>query len=100
MAESTDPFTDVQEFEEDDAGYSWWRDANPGGFILALRPRKPPLLHRADCGDVDRDLHARRLKARGSRQLCATMKAALRAWVKREMPDQGLLLARCPRCEP
>lgn len=99
MAEPENPFTDVAEFE-DDAGYSWWRDSHPDGFILAVRTRKPPLLHRAACRDVDRDLHPGRLKAKGARQLCADMKSALRAWVKREMPDEGLLVARCPKCEP
>lgn len=99
MPDSADPFTDVEEFD-DDAGYSWWLNTHPEGFVLALRARKPPLLHRARCKEVDRDRHPGRLKAKGSRQLCAEMKSALRAWVHREMPDQPQLLARCPKCEP
>lgn len=99
MAEGDNPFTDVAEFD-DDAGYSWWRDAHPDGFILTVRPRKPPLLHRAGCRDVDRDIRPGRLKAKGSRQLCAEMKSALRAWVKHEMPDESGLVARCPKCGP
>jgi hypothetical protein len=100
MADSTDPFTDTAEFL-DDASYAWWRDAHPDGFVLAVRARHPPLLHRASCPDVDRDRRPGRLKAKGSRQICADMKSALRAWLKRELPSEGLeLLARCPKCGP
>jgi hypothetical protein len=99
MGESGDPFTDIVEFD-DDASYGWWRDSHPDGFVLTVRAKRPPLLHHATCKDVDRDLRSGRLKAKGSRQLCADTKSALRAWVKREMPDQGALVARCPKCEP
>ena len=99
MSESTDPFTETAEFE-DDASYSWWRDTHPDGFVLAVRARHPPVLHRATCPDVDRARKPGRLKAKGSRQLCADMKSALRAWVSREIPAEGKLLARCPKCAP
>ena len=100
MADSPDPFTDVEEFQDDDAGYSWWLNAHPDGFVLALRARHPPMLHRARCKDVDRDRRPGRLKAKGARQLCAEMKTALRAWAQREVPDAAQVLARCPKCEP
>ena len=99
MPESADPFPETEEFD-DDASYSWWRDSHPEGFILAVRARHPPLLHRARCPDVDRDRHPGRLKARGSRQLCADAKSALRAWLKRELPGNAELVARCPKCAP
>ena len=99
MTGSGDPFTETAEFD-DDASYAWWRDSHPDGFILALRARHPPLLHRASCLDVDRDHRPGRLKAKGSRQVCADMKSALRAWLAREVPDQTQLLARCPKCAP
>lgn len=99
MAESPDPFTDAVELE-DDASYSWWRDSHPEGFVLAVRARHPPVLHRAGCRDVDRDRRPGRLKAKGSRQLCAEMKSALRAWARRELPPSEQLLARCPKCAP
>ena len=99
MADQEDPFTDVAEFD-DDASYGWWRDSHPDGFVLAVRARRPPLLHHASCRDVDRDLRAGRLRAKGSRQLCADTKSALRAWVSRELPDEGKLVARCPKCAP
>lgn len=99
MTESTDPFTDTLEFD-DDASYAWWRDTHPDGFVLAVRARHPPLLHQARCSDVDRDRHSGRLKAKGSRQVCADTKSALRAWLKREIPQDGQLLARCPKCSP
>lgn len=92
-------FTETGEFP-DDSSYAWWRDTHPDGFILAVRARKPPLLHRATCPDVDRDRHPGRLKAKGSRQLCADTKSALRAWAKAEAPDDGQLVARCPKCAP
>ncbi|MBW3630529.1 MAG: hypothetical protein KY464_14690 [Gemmatimonadetes bacterium] len=99
MSGSTDPFTETAEFV-DDASYSWWRDTHPEGFVLAVRARHPPLLHRATCSDVDPDRKSGRLKAKGSRQVCADMKSALRAWADREIPDGGKLLARCPKCGP
>jgi hypothetical protein len=99
MDESGDPFTDIAEFD-DDASYGWWRDSHPDGFVLTVRAKRPPLLHHATCADVDRDRRGGRLKGKGSRQLCADTKSALRAWVKREMPEQGALVARCPKCEP
>jgi hypothetical protein len=93
------PFTATTEFD-DDASYAWWRDAHPEGFVAAIRARHAPVLHRAPCPDVDRDRRPGRLKAKGSRQICAEMKSALRAWVAREIPDSAALLARCPRCAP
>jgi hypothetical protein len=94
-----DPFTDTAEFD-DDASYAWWRNTHPDGFVLAVRARHPPLLHRANCPDVDRDRRPGRLKAKGSRQICAEMKPALREWVTREMPSETMLLDRCPKCGP
>ena len=99
MSEEAGPFPEVLEFD-DDASYSWWRDSHPEGFILAIRARHPPLLHRAVCSDLDRDRHPGRLKAKGSRQLCADMKSALRAWANSEVSPPVLLLARCPKCAP
>ncbi|CAN5716557.1 hypothetical protein BH23GEM6_BH23GEM6_24640 [soil metagenome] len=100
MKSAENPLTDTFEFE-DDAAYGWWRDSHPDGFVLTIRARNPPLLHRAVCRDVDRALHPGRLKAKGSRQLCASAKSALRAWLKLENPsDAAQLVARCPKCEP
>ena len=76
---SDDPFSDVAEFN-DDAAYDWWRDAHPDGFVLAVRARRAPILHRAGCREIDRGEHPARLRAKGSRQVCAEMKSALRAW--------------------
>ncbi|HSU17266.1 hypothetical protein [Longimicrobium sp.] len=95
---SDDPFSDVAEFD-DDAAYDWWRSAHPDGFVLAVRARKPPMLHRAGCREIDRGEHPGRLKAKGSRQVCAEMKSALRAWAARELETQGLI-ERCPKCGP
>jgi len=90
----------VIEFVADDAGYSWWRNTHPNGYVLAMRRRQPPLLHRARCDDIDPDRHAKRLSATGSRQLCSPAKASLRAWLKVEMPDMSGTLERCPKCSP
>jgi hypothetical protein len=95
-----DPRTDTAEFAGDDAGYGWWRNTHPAGYVLAVRARQAPLLHRAGCDQVDRDRHPGRLRAAGSRQLCAETTTALRAWVARELPGAGAVLARCPRCAP
>ncbi len=100
MTNARDPLTAVEEFPGDDPGYAWWRNTHPAGYILAVRARHPPIVHRAGCRDVDRDAHPGRLRAAGSRQLCAETKPALRAWAGREVPGHGITLDRCPKCAP
>jgi hypothetical protein len=99
VTEPSDPLIATDEFE-DDASYAWWRNTHPAGYILAVRARHAPMVHRATCPEVDRDRHPGRLKARGSRQICAETKPALRAWLGREVPAQGAVLERCPKCAP
>ena len=84
----------------DDAEYGWWRDTHPDGFILAVRARAKPLLHKAGCPEVDRDVHPGRLRAKGARQIRSDTKSALRAWVASELPADGKLVDRCPKCGP
>jgi glucose/arabinose dehydrogenase len=95
----TDPLTATIE-PADDAEYAWWRDTHPDGYVLAVRARQAPLLHRARCPEVDRDRHPGRLRAKGSRQICADSKPALRAWAARELPEHSAMLPRCPKCAP
>jgi hypothetical protein len=94
----TEP-ADTEEFP-DDAEYGWWRNTHPDGYVLAVRSRSAPLLHRAKCPEIDRDVHPGRLKSRGARQVCGDAKSALRAWVARELPAETGLIARCPKCAP
>jgi hypothetical protein len=91
---------ETTEFSGDDAGYAWWRNSHPDGFILALRARHAPVLHLARCGDVDRDRRPGRLTAKGARQICGTTKSGLRAWLKQELPDAAAMIDRCPKCAP
>lgn len=105
MSPADDPLTATAEYAGDDAGYAWWCHTHPAGYVLAVRARAEPLLHRANCTAVDRDRHPGRLKAAGSRQLCADTKPALRAWLARERAGHGTeasaaMLARCPTCAP
>ena len=97
---SGDLRVETSEFGGDDAGYLWWRNTHPNGLILAIRARSAPIRHRVSCKDVDRDRHPGRLKAAGSRQICAASASALRAWLAREMPDAPAVLPRCPKCSP
>lgn len=97
---SDDPTGDVVEFASDDAGYSWWRNTHPHGYVLAVRRRREPLLHRARCDDIDPDRHPGRMNAAGSRQLCSSSKASLRAWLKVHLPEVTGMLERCPKCGP
>jgi hypothetical protein len=99
MTSHDDSFAATAEFDGDDAGYDWWRSAHPDGFVLAVRARRAPILHRAGCSEVDRQVHPGRLRAKGSRQLCAVMKSALRTWASRELQAQGLI-ERCSKCAP
>lgn len=98
MSESPDPFP-ILEFD-DDAEYGWWLNTHPDGFVLAVRTRSAPLLHRATCPEIDRDEHPGRLGAKGARQICCETKSALRTWAARELPADGKLIARCPKCGP
>jgi hypothetical protein len=109
MPAADDAWTSTAEYAGDDAGYAWWRNTHPGGYVLAVRARHAPVLHRAGCGAVDRDRHPGRLRAAGARQICADSKPALRAWLARERaaappaPDAAApdaVLARCPTCGP
>ena len=101
MSDSANLLTATAEYPGDDAGYAWWRNSHPGGFVLAVRARHAPLLHRVRCPEVDRDRHPGRLRAAGSRQVCAESAAALRAWLAREVPEAAAaVLARCPKCGP
>ena len=85
---------------EDDNEYAWWREANPDGFVLAVRARKPPVLHRARCSEVDRDRHPGRLKGKGARQVCSATKSTLRTWCSAEVPEHAGLIDRCTKCGP
>jgi hypothetical protein len=99
MAEATQSSTNAQEFE-DDASYGWWLNSHPAGFVLAVTTRRPPVLHTARCKDIDRDRRPGRLKAKGSRQICAAAKLDLRNWAKQYLPPEVQMLARCPKCAP
>ncbi len=99
MTESADLHSATEEFA-DDAAYAWWINSHPRGYVLAVRARKEPLLHRATCRDVDRDRKPGALKAKGSRQLCASSPEALRAWLRANEPATAAMLARCPKCGP
>lgn len=100
MTGAADPREATAEFAGDDAGYGWWRNSHPQGYVLTVRAKQGPLLHRVGCAEVDRDRHPGRLRAAGSRQICAETTAALRGWLARELPAAGAVLARCPRCSP
>ena len=100
MSDPRDLREATDEYTGDDAGYGWWLNTHPNGLVLAVRARTPPMLHRASCREVDRDRHPGRLKAAGSRQICAQTTAALRAWLAREAPEESAVLIRCPKCSP
>jgi hypothetical protein len=91
---------DVLELVAKDAAYSWWRNTHQDGYILSMRRRGAPLLHRARCPDLDPDRHPGRLNAAGSRQICSASKESLRAWLKAEIPEMTGMLGRCPKCGP
>jgi hypothetical protein len=98
--QAPDPRTATLEYDGDDAGFLWWKNSHPTGYVLGVRSKHPPLLHRVRCPEVDRDRHPGRLKAKGSRQICAETTTALRGWLASELPEAGAVLARCPKCAP
>lgn len=100
VSDAPDLRTATCEYPDDDAGYLWWQSTHPAGYVLAVAAHDAPVLHRASCRDVDRQRHAKRLRAAGRRQICAESPTALRAWVARELPGASPVLARCPKCGP
>lgn len=90
---------EVQEFSND-GEYFDWIHRHPDGFILSLRPRKGPLLHRSTCLHIDRHNNPGALTERGTRKICAETKEQIRAWLRSELPDVGIVLPKCPTCSP
>lgn len=89
----------TQEFS-DDRGYFGWVHSHPNGFVLSVRSRKGPLLHRATCAHIARHNNAGALTERGTRKICAEAKQSLRDWVKENGLGSGAALEKCPTCGP
>lgn len=89
----------VQEFS-DDPGYFGWLAAHPAGYVLSVRRRGEPLLHRATCTHVDRHNHPGALTGRGTRKLCADSKDDLRAWATESGLGPGGDWETCASCAP
>jgi hypothetical protein len=99
VTEPPDLLTATAEFPGD-AAYAWWLNTHPRGYVLAVSPKDPPLLHRASCPEIDRTRHAKRLAAAGRRQICAEAPGALRAWVVRELQARAPWWPAVPSAGP
>ena len=84
----------------DDASYFSWLASHPMGYVLSVRPKRGPLLHRADCLHIDRHNNPGALTERGTRKICANDKASLRVWVRANGLGSGTVLDKCPTCSP
>lgn len=82
----------------DDRGYFGWVQSHPNGYVLSVRNRKPPLLHRAACTHIDRHNNAGALTERGTRKICAEAKQPLRDWVRENGLGSGVVLEKCTTC--
>lgn len=96
MSEANDQ---VSEFS-DDSGYFGWLADHPYGYVLSVRGRTQPLLHRATCTHIDRHNNPGALTVRGSRKLCSETKDALREWVLSEGISMSIVLRKCRSCSP
>jgi hypothetical protein len=83
-----------------DADYFAWLAAHPLGYVLSLRPKKGPLLHRTSCLHIDRHNNREALTQRGTRKICAQEKSSLRTWVRENGVGSGVALDKCPTCSP
>ena len=85
---------------EDDATYFGWLNMHPMGYVLSVRPKGGPLLHRATCLHIDRHNNPGALTERGTRKICAEDKPSLRTWVRDNGLGSGTVLDKCPTCSP
>jgi hypothetical protein len=88
----------VLEFSTD-REYFGWLTANPGGYVLSVRTREGPLLHRANCTHIDRHNNPGALTERGTRKLCSTSRQELRSFARDNGLISGIALEKCQSCD-
>ena len=83
-----------------DGEFYGWLDLHPAGFVLNVKGKKKPVLHRAECGNIRTHNNPGAMTTRESRKICGETKDALRAWTKEHGLGNGITLERCRSCSP
>jgi len=86
----------VQEYREDEAGYSTWLDHHPDGFVINVHTsgKKQPMLHRARCLHLDESKTKHNQTKSG--KACTDTSSELVKWAD----ANGHRLTYCRTCKP
>ena len=87
-------------FEDDDAGYLQWMEANPQGYVLnGYRPLTPDYLviHRADKNCVRKLQRGAQFWTKDYVKVCSRDLEALETWARLHVGGQA---KRCGNCRP
>jgi hypothetical protein len=88
----------IHEFDND-REYFAWLTLHPQGYVLSVRQREGPLLHRANCTHIDRHNNPGALTERGTRKLCSTSRQELRAFARSQGLTSGIVVPKCQDCD-
>ena len=80
----------------DDRNYYAWLNSHPLGYVLSLKSKKEPILHRADCTHIDRNNNS----ITRARKICSDDRKALGVWVREHGLGNGIVLNKCRSCAP
>ena len=82
---------------DNDRDYYAWLNSHPSGYVLSLKGKKEPVLHRAECTHIDRNNNT----ITKARKICSEDKWALGAWVRENGLGNGIVFKnKCPSCSP
>ncbi len=85
-------------FDNDEAGYLRWVDANPGGFVINVPKRSgdfPDRLHRASCPHITTQRRTN-YTTTTFKKICSVDRRELVDWEARHSSD----FRKCKHCEP
>jgi hypothetical protein len=80
----------------DDRDYYGWLSSHPAGYVLSLKGKREPMLHRSDCSHIDRNNNT----ITKARKICSEDRRALGDWVRRNGLGNGIVLNKCRSCSP
>lgn len=81
---------------DNDRDYYSWVNSHPAGYVLSLKGRKEPMLHRANCNHIDRNNNA----ITAAKKVCSEDRKALSDWVRAHGLGNGIVLNKCRDCAP
>ena len=77
-----------------DQDYYAWLNSHPTGYVLSLKGKQEPVLHRTECNHIDRNNNT----ITKARKICSEDRRALGDWVRLNGLGNGIVLKKCPTC--